>query len=107
MTWADFLDFINREHRLLGLPWTYLFAFGLLGNATFFTRFFVQWVQSERVGRSVVPKLFWHLSIAGSLILLVYFIFKQEPVGILAYLPNAFVYLRNLQLVKREERAAP
>lgn len=78
-------------------------AFGLLGNALFFSRFLVQWIASERAGKSVVPTVFWHLSLAGSAVLLVYALHKRDPVFILAYLPNAFVYLRNLQLIRRSE----
>jgi lipid-A-disaccharide synthase-like uncharacterized protein len=106
MSLNDFVELVTREHEIFGLPWSYLFIFGLFGNVAFFSRFFVQWIMSERAGRSVIPKMFWHLSIVGSLILLVYFLFRRDPIGILAYLPNAFVYMRNLQLVKREERAA-
>jgi hypothetical protein len=31
-------------------------------------RFLVQWIESERAGRSVVPDSFWHLSIAGAML---------------------------------------
>jgi lipid-A-disaccharide synthase-like uncharacterized protein len=79
-------------------------AIGLAGQATFFSRFLVQWVASERAGRSVVPVSFWHLSLVGSLVLLVYCIHRQEPILALGYLPNTFVYLRNLSLLRR---AAP
>ncbi len=80
-------------------------AFGLLGNVAFGLRFLVQWVASERAGRSVVPVSFWYLSIAGSLILLAYAIHRRDPVFALANLPNSFVYARNLVLVRREEAA--
>ncbi len=78
-------------------------AFGLVGNALFFSRFLIQWLASEKAGKSIVPTAFWHLSIAGSAVLLVYAVHKRDPVFILAYLPNAFVYLRNRQLIKRSE----
>jgi lipid-A-disaccharide synthase-like uncharacterized protein len=81
-------------------------AFGLLGNALFFSRFLIQWLASERAGASVVPKAFWYLSLGGSAVLLVYAIHKRDPVFILAYLPNAIVYTRNLQLIRKGERAA-
>ncbi len=77
-------------------------VFGLMGNVAFGTRFLVQWVASERARESVVPVLFWYLSIVGSLVLLVYAIHLQNPVFTLAYLPNAFVYLRNIALIKRK-----
>ncbi len=79
--------------------------FGLAGQAAFFSRFLVQWLASERAGRSVVPKAFWYLSIVGTLVLLAYAIHRQEPVFMLGYLPNAFVYVRNLMLIERDRSA--
>jgi lipid-A-disaccharide synthase-like uncharacterized protein len=90
------------------LDWSdnpYWLAFGLLGTVTFGSRFLVQWIASERAGQSVVPSVFWYLSIAGSVILLAYAIHLRNPVFILAYLPNALIYLRNLSLIRKEERA--
>lgn len=78
-------------------------AFGLLGNAAFASRFLVQWIASERAGESVVPKVFWYLSIVGSLILLVYALHLKNIVFTLAYLPNCVVYVRNLMLIQRKE----
>ena len=71
-------------------------AFGLGGQAAFFSRFMVQWIASERAGRSYVPMAFWYLSLLGSVILLVYAIHRAEPVFLLGYLPNSVVYVRNI-----------
>ncbi len=76
-------------------------VFGLLGNATFGSRFLVQWLASERAGDSVIPVVFWYLSIAGSLILLIYAIHLKNLVFTLAYLPNTAIYCRNLVLIRR------
>lgn len=40
-------------------------SIGFMGQAMFSMRFLVQWLQSERVRRSVVPVLFWYFSIGG------------------------------------------
>ena len=79
-------------------------AIGFAGNALFFSRFLVQWLASERAGRSYVPVAFWWLSIAGSLVLLVYAIHRRDPVFTLAFLPNCIVYVRNLMLIRKERR---
>jgi len=81
-------------------------SIGLLGNALFFSRFMVQWIASERAGRSFVPDSFWWLSIAGSIVLLLYAIHKRDPVFTLAYLPNCVVYVRNLMLIHKRAREA-
>ena len=83
---------------------------GFTGNALFFSRFMVQWIASERAGRSYIPTMFWWLSIAGSIVLLLYAVHKRDPVFIIAYLPNCVVYVRNLMLIRRQRResaAAP
>jgi len=82
-------------------------AFGLLGNAAFASRFLVQWIASERARESIVPKAFWYLSILGSLILLVYALHVKNLVFTLAYLPNCFVYVRNLVLIRRNQTGTP
>lgn len=81
--------------------WRWL-ALGLAGNAFFFSRFLVQWIASERAGHSHVPHVFWYLSLVGSALLLAYALHRADPVFVLAYLPNGFVYWRNLVLLRRE-----
>ena len=79
---------------------------GLAAQFTFTARFVVQWIASERRGRSVIPIAFWYLSLAGSSGLLVYAIARGDPVFILGQSAGSFVYLRNLTFVYRERRAA-
>src|SRR4029077_14133771 len=95
----------GHEHRFLGLDWNYLVILGLIGTATFSMRFLVQWIASERQGESVIPISFWYWSIAGSVVMFLYFLFRRDPVGILAYLPNTIVYLRNLMLIRKRRFA--
>jgi lipid-A-disaccharide synthase-like uncharacterized protein len=75
---------------------------GFLGQACFFSRFLIQWLASERAGRSVVPRAFWYLSIAGGSIVLTYAIWRRDPVFILGQSVGLLVYLRNLVLLRRE-----
>ena len=95
----------GQEHRFLGLDWNYLVVLGLIGNLTFSMRFLVQWLASEKQGESVIPVAFWYWSIAGSLIMFLYFLFRRDPVGILAYLPNTAIYFRNLMLIRKRKLA--
>ena len=98
-------NWFTQPQRVWGLDWSYLTVLGMIGNLTFSCRFIVQWIASERKGESVVPVSFWHLSIAGSVVLGVYFIFRRDPVGILAYMPNSLIYLRNLHLIHKRKLA--
>lgn len=74
---------------------------GLFGQLMFTARFIIQWLASERAGRSVVPVAFWYFSLAGGLIVLAYGLHKWEPVIILGQLPGTVIYLRNLILIHR------
>ena len=78
---------------------------GLLGQLMFTARFIVQWIASEKAGRSVVPVAFWYFSICGGLIVLAYGIHKFDPVIILGQLPGTVIYARNLWLIRAEKRA--
>jgi lipid-A-disaccharide synthase-like uncharacterized protein len=91
-------------------PWLYRdsfywTAFGLLGNVLFSSRFLVQWLLSERQRRVVVPPIFWHLSLWGSAISLVYALHIDKLPVILGYLFLPLIYARNLALLRRERRA--
>jgi lipid-A-disaccharide synthase-like uncharacterized protein len=79
---------------------------GFAGQLAFTGRFVVQWLASEREGRSVVPVAFWILSIAGSLMLLAYALHRRDPVFVLGQSMGVLIYLRNLHLIRREARAA-
>jgi lipid-A-disaccharide synthase-like uncharacterized protein len=77
---------------------------GLIAQGLFTMRFLVQWIASERAGRSVIPLAFWWFSIAGGLLLLVYALYRKDAVFILGQAFGVFVYLRNLYFVLRERR---
>lgn len=78
---------------------------GFTGLAFFSSRFIIQWIVSERKKQSVIPLAFWYLSIIGSLCLLAYAIKRADPVFILSYLFNGFIYMRNLVLIRRQKRS--
>lgn len=79
-------------------------AFGVAAQLLFTARFLVQWIASERAGKSVVPLAFWFFSMAGGLMTLVYGLVRREPVIILGQSLAVFIYLRNLILIFRERR---
>lgn len=78
---------------------------GLVGQALFSMRFLVQWLASERAKKSVMPKQFWYLSLAGGITLLAYAVYRQDPVFIIGQLTGAFIYSRNLFLIASDDRA--
>ena len=96
---------IGKETRLGWFDWNWLVVFGMIGNAVFSMRFLVQWSASEKAGESVIPKSFWYWSIAGSIIMCLYFFAQRDPVGVLGYLPNSCIYIRNLILIRKKRLA--
>ncbi|QQA45092.1 lipid-A-disaccharide synthase N-terminal domain-containing protein [Pelagovum pacificum] len=79
---------------------------GLVGQLAFTARFLVQWIASEKAGRSTVPVAFWYFSIIGGAILLTYAIYRADPVFILGQSMGVFIYARNLWLIRREKKSA-
>jgi lipid-A-disaccharide synthase-like uncharacterized protein len=81
-------------------------ALGFAAQLFFTMRFVVQWIASERVGKSVIPIAFWWCSIGGGLLLLVYALYRRDPVFIAGQTFGVFVYLRNLYFVLRDRKQA-
>jgi lipid-A-disaccharide synthase-like uncharacterized protein len=82
-------------------------AFGLVAQLFFTARFLVQWISSERAGKSIVPMAFWFFSMGGGLMTLVYGIVKREPVIIVGQALATIIYVRNIMLiVKNRGRAS-
>ncbi|NNE91753.1 MAG: lipid A biosynthesis protein [Verrucomicrobiales bacterium] len=109
MTPAEFAGQIHARKRDLprvfrwldvtswtGLLWV---AFGLAGQAVFMGRMLIQWWASEKVKSSVVPPMFWWLSLIGSSMLLIYFVWRKEPVGFIGQCTGWFIYVRNLWFI--------
>ena len=90
---------MNEMLDSLRNPWILL---GFAGQAVFSLRFLVQWIESERAGRSVVPDSFWYLSIAGSMLLLGYALWRRDVVFTLGQSMGFVVYARNLALRRRD-----
>lgn len=82
------------------LPWYWL-AFGFGAQALFTLRMVVQWIASERAQQSIVPPAFWVLSLLGGLTLLLYFLRRGDPVGVVGQSVGVFIYVRNLALIYR------
>lgn len=77
---------------------------GFIAQLMFTGRFLVQWIMSEKQGRSVIPIAFWLFSIVGGLLLFAYALHRVDPVFIVGQAFGVFVYARNLYLVMRERK---
>lgn len=72
---------------------------GLVSQLLFSSRIVLQWVQSERARRVLVPTLFWQISLVSSFLMIVYGILRHDPVILAAQLISYAIYIRNLQLL--------
>ena len=77
---------------------------GFIGQALFSARFIVQWLKSEREKKSVFPIAFWYFSIGGGVTLLVYAVYREDPVFIVGQLSGLLIYFRNLYFVVHERK---
>lgn len=87
------------------IPWPWL-AVGFGGQALWTSRFVVQWVLSERRGRSVLPPSFFWMSLCGAALLFAYAVYRVDWVMMAAFAFNPIPYARNLVLLRRERAAA-
>ena len=76
---------------------------GFIGQGLFASRFIIQWIYSEKIGKSAIPIVFWYLSIFGGLGLLTYAIFRKDPVIITGQLFGLLIYTRNLILIYKKK----
>ena len=81
-------------------------VFGVVAQLFFAARFLVQWIVSERAGKSVIPFAFWFFSMGGGLMTLVYGIVKREPVIIMGQGLSTIIYVRNIMLIFKERKTA-
>lgn len=79
-------------------------AAGWLGQACFFSRFFLQWLASERAKSSIVPRSFWWLSLGGAVLMSAYALSRGTTLLLFGYLVGCVIATRNLRLAGRSTR---
>lgn len=92
--WGEFIDVFRHP----------LAVVGIVGQVLFFSRFFVQWIVSEKKGESTVPVVFWYLSLGGGLMLMTYALWRRDPIITIGQAVGILVYVRNLMLIFKARR---
>jgi len=90
---------VSYDHPL---PWLLV---GFVGQGLWTSRFLIQWYVSERLGRSVLPPVFFWVSLAGAPFLFAWAVYRVDWVMMFAYALNPIPYVRNLILLHREKAA--
>ncbi|PHQ78423.1 MAG: hypothetical protein COB66_08950 [Coxiella sp. (in: Bacteria)] len=96
------LNALHHFHMPVITTWKLI---GFLGVGIFAGRWFVQLWASRRAGKPVMTRLFWMMSLIGSLLLLSYFTFgKNDSVGVIANLFPSVIAVYNLMLDSRHRK---
>jgi lipid-A-disaccharide synthase-like uncharacterized protein len=77
---------------------------GFIAQAFFTMRFVVQWIASERARKSIIPVAFWFFSIGGGVLLLIYALYRRDPVFIAGQAFGLLVYFRNVYFIVAHRR---
>ena len=97
-----FQHILDALHRFELTPWKMV---GYAGTLMFTSRWFVQLYYTRKHKRVVMPLAFWWLSVAGSALLLAYFVVgKNDSVGILSNFFPVFVSVYNLIVHLRHQK---
>ncbi len=92
-----FMDSPLFEVASLGLTITPWKLIGYFGVAVFGSRWLVQVFATHKAKKVTMPRLFWYMSLTGSICLISYFIWgKNDSVGILSNLFPATIAFYNL-----------
>ena len=81
----------------------WLFLLGIFSQVLFTFRFIYQWIYSERRKESHLPLGFWIISLSGSFLILVYAIFRKDPILLAGQLTGFIVYLRNIIIIQKHK----
>jgi len=80
----------------------WLFILGIVSQILFTLRFVYQWLYSEKARESTLPMGFWILSFSGALLILIYAVFRRDPVLFTGHFAGIVIYSRSIILKKNE-----
>ena len=92
------IDLLLVNHNIA----KWLFFLGVVSQILFTLRFIYQWLHSEIKKVSSLPMGFWVISLSGSLLILLYGIFRKDPVLIAGHLLGSIIYIRNIIIFIRD-----
>lgn len=94
LNWSDTYTRLFQQENI---P-VWLIVFGVVGQFTFTLRFIYQWWYSRIAGESVLPVMFWIISLTGPAVIISYAIIRHDPVLILGQVAGFVVYARNIMI---------
>jgi lipid-A-disaccharide synthase-like uncharacterized protein len=76
----------------------FIYAIGFTAQVLFSLRMILQWISSEKLKRTHVPKQFWIHSLLASFLLFVYGWLRDDFAIVLGQTITYFIYIRNMHL---------
>lgn len=92
---------VERLFKNEAIPF-WLLMLGIISQVVFTLRFIYQWIYSEKQKESLLPLGFWLLSLAGSSLILIYAIFRSDPVLFAGHIFGIIMYARNMVILRKE-----
>lgn len=83
---------------------TWLLFLGVFSQVLFTFRFVYQWVHSERIKVSELSIEFWRWSVVGACLILIYAIFRKDPVLFLGHGGGMLIYIRNIIIWRKQKK---
>ncbi len=101
VTWLREYDVTRQaDPNVMRSTWFWI-GVGVLGQGFFALRFLIQWLVTEMKRKSIVPVVFWYISILASLLQLASFTHRGEWVFVVGISATVLIYFRNLWLIHR------
>jgi len=93
----DIQQLLNNEN----IPY-WLLVLGIVSQVLFTFRFIYQWMYSEKKKTSQLPAGFWRISILGAFLIIIYALFREDPVLLIGHGAGLIIYIRNLIIWKKQ-----
>ena len=78
----------------------FILSIGIVGQLLLNCRYLYQWYFSEKAKESILPLGFWVISAVASVMVIIYSIYRHEPVLLVAQSLGVLVYARNILIYR-------
>ncbi|MBB6680837.1 lipid-A-disaccharide synthase N-terminal domain-containing protein [Aequorivita sp. 609] len=92
---------LNKLFNNQNIPF-WLLLLGIVSQVLFTLRFIYQWIVSEKTKKSQLPVGFWRMSVIGASLILIYAIFRKDPVLFVGHIAGLVIYIRNIFIWKKQ-----
>jgi lipid-A-disaccharide synthase-like uncharacterized protein len=99
------IGFLSDLHFQMESGSLFIILIGIAGQLLLNCRYLYQWYFSEKANESVLPLGFWVISALASVMVIIYSVYRHEPVLLVAQSLGVLVYARNIWIFMRFTRS--